>query len=175
MKRIKMSQELPSDVTRIIREFSMPLTRPDWKRGCAICHASPKLWMQVRVHVMRRLSDIYIEEYRRIAMQMITALGNQGFNTTDVGATGLNTTYLTWLFSRRRMLNYVDVERSHRTLSFCVRGCMRKSFGKHGDPVMKVCLQIMDSALLGMEEVLAPFISITDTILAVGWRLYCMN
>ena len=26
--------ELPDDVLRIIKEYSMPISRPDWKKGC---------------------------------------------------------------------------------------------------------------------------------------------
>jgi hypothetical protein len=26
--------ELPDDVLKIIKEYSMPITRPDWRKGC---------------------------------------------------------------------------------------------------------------------------------------------
>lgn len=64
--------ELPDDILMIIKEYSMPMTRPDWRRGCYynrytyIIHAHDidiEINFKVAIHTTFRIAYLNFVNY----------------------------------------------------------------------------------------------------------------
>jgi hypothetical protein len=69
--KYKISAELPVEVTSLIKEFSMPLTRVDWKLGCALCRVQIhvcKLGYEILCHLLR----MHLDAFEERLLHMIT-------------------------------------------------------------------------------------------------------
>ena len=66
--------ELPDDVLRLIREYSQPITRPDWKRLQKMTHADfgAQLFLHCRSHYrqpifMRTFEKVWRVSYTKLS------------------------------------------------------------------------------------------------------------
>ena len=65
--------ELPDDVLKIIKEYSMPITRPDWRKGCYYNRYPFKINNKLYTfkYMLRLVYKIYTGEINNLLMNMM--------------------------------------------------------------------------------------------------------
>jgi hypothetical protein len=65
--------ELPDDVLKIIKEYSMPITRPDWRKGCYYNRYPFKINNKLYTfnYMLRLVYKIYSGEINNLLMNMM--------------------------------------------------------------------------------------------------------
>jgi hypothetical protein len=65
--------ELPDDILKIIKEYSMPITRPDWRKGCYFNRYPFKINNKLYTfkYMLRLVYKIYSGEINNLLMNMM--------------------------------------------------------------------------------------------------------
>jgi hypothetical protein len=65
--------ELPDDILKIIKEYSMPITRPDWRKGCYFNRFPFKINNKLYTfkYMLRLVYKIYSGKINNLLMNMM--------------------------------------------------------------------------------------------------------
>jgi hypothetical protein len=72
--------EFPEELVRVIREYSMPVSRVDWRRGSYICRTANPLESNFRTEMLMKMHDW---RERNLPFDYVTSF-NELYDTYDV-------------------------------------------------------------------------------------------
>ena len=123
MKKAKTNREFPEEITALIKEYSMPLTRPDWRLGCMLRRTPCWEWLCITM-----LTNTWLVHLRE-SMVILSFMEN-AIHQTGVHSLAHVTTITHVALARDTMSTYFDFT---------------------GNPAYKTCMDAIDSQWMELE------------------------